>query len=79
MEFHVDGIAAAADMAAIATAIQTIDPAAVIDIDPETHALRVSAALQPGDLARALSTSGHPVDPLQIMQLPSNCCGGCGG
>lgn len=79
MEFHVDGLPAAADMAAITDAIYNIDPAALVDIDPATGALRVNAALSAADLTAALGDAGQEVAGLLVMQLPSNCCGGCGG
>jgi hypothetical protein len=79
MEFHVDGLPVTADMAAIADAIYSIDPAALVDIDPATGALRVSAALNANDLTAAIGTTGQEVGGILVMQLPSHCCGGCGG
>lgn len=79
MEFHVDGLPAAADMAAIADAIYNIDPAALVDIDPATGALRVNAAMSAADLSAAIGSAGQDAGSLLVMQLPSNCCGGCGG
>lgn len=79
MEFHVDGLPAAMDMAAITDAIHNIDPAALVDIDPATGALRVNAAMSAADVTSAIGTSGQQADGLLVMQLPSNCCGGCGG
>ncbi|MEO5835489.1 MAG: hypothetical protein ABIQ20_02205 [Thermomonas sp.] len=66
-------------MAAIADAIQSIDPAALVDIDPATGALRVNASMSADDLTTALGRTGQASDGLLVMQLPSNCCGGCGG
>ncbi len=79
MEFHVDGLAAAADMAAISEAIFIIDPAALVDIDPATGALRVNAAMSADDLTSAIGGAGQAADGLLVMQMPSHCCGGCGG
>lgn len=79
MEFHVDGLAPVADMAALSGAIQALDPAAVVDIDPSTGALRVSAAMSAADLTDAIGSTGQPVAGLLVMQMPSTCCGGCGG
>ncbi len=79
MEFHVDGLAPAADMAAITDAIQNIDPAALVDIDQSTGALRVNAAMSVDDLTTAIGSAGQQPDGLLVMQMPSNCCGGCGG
>ncbi len=79
MEFHVDGLPATADMAAITDAICNIDPAALVDLDPATGAMRVNAALNANDLTTAIGTTGQEVGGLLVMQLPSHCCGGCGG
>lgn len=79
MEFHVDGLAVAADMAAISEAIRAIDPAAMVDIDPATGALRVGAAMSADDLTAAIGNAGQQGNGLLVMQMPSNCCGGCGG
>ena len=79
MEFHVDGMPAKVDMAAITDAIFNIDPAALVDIDPATGALRVNASMSAADLTEAIDASGQSVDGLLVMQMPSNCCGGCGG
>ena len=79
MEFHVDGMPVTADMAAITDAIYNIDPAALVDIDPSTGALRVNASMSADDLTAAIGGSGQAVDGLLVMQMPSTCCGGCGG
>lgn len=79
MEFHVDGLPAPVDMAAITDAIYNIDPAALVDIDPSTGALRVNASMSADDLTIAIGSAGQQADGLLVMQMPSNCCGGCGG
>lgn len=79
MEFHVDGLPAAVDIAAITDAINFMDPAAQVDIDPATGALRVSAAISVEDLTTAIGSTGQQADRMLVMQLPSTCCGGCGG
>lgn len=79
MEFHVDGLPASADIAIITDAIHALDPAALVDIDPATGALRVNAALSAVDLTSAIGGAGQEANGLLVMQLPSNCCGGCGG
>lgn len=79
MEFHVDGLSAAADVAAITDAINNVDPAALVDIDPSTGALRVNASMSADDLTAAIGSAGQEVGGLLVMQLPSTCCGGCGG
>jgi hypothetical protein len=41
--------------------------------------LRVSASATAADLVEVLRQVGWPVAPEQVVQLPSICCGGCGG
>lgn len=79
MEFHVDGLSAAANVSAITDAINNIDPAALVDIDPSTGALRVNASMSADDLTSAIGSTGQAADSLLVMQMPSHCCGGCGG
>ncbi|MEO6227950.1 MAG: hypothetical protein ABIO61_08890 [Thermomonas sp.] len=79
MEFHVDGLSAAANVSAITDAINNIDPAALVDIDPSTGALRVNASMSADDLTSAIGSTGQAADGLLVMQMPSHCCGGCGG
>lgn len=79
MEFHVDGLPSSVDMPTITDAIQGIDPAALVDLDPATGALRVNAAMSAADLTAAIGSTGQDMGGLLVMQLPSNCCGGCGG
>lgn len=79
MEFHVDGLPGVADMAVITDAIHNIDPAALVDIDKPTGVLRVNAAMSADELKAAIGAAGQEVGGLLVMQLPSACCGGCGG
>ena len=78
MEFHVTARNVEAALAAIEGAIFDIDPAALVDIDPD-GTLRVAAALDAGELAGVLSGAGLVLAPGDIHQLPSICCGGCSG
>jgi len=79
MEYHVKLTAPVADLAAIAAAIEALDPAAQVDIDRPKQHLRVAAQLEASELKRLLDRAGYPVQPNQIAQQPSICCGGCGG
>lgn len=67
------------DLERIGRSLQSIDPAAVADIDSLNRAVRVSATMLDRELLEALAQAGHPVRPDQIERLPSVCCGGCGG
>ena len=79
MEFHVRLPHPIADLAAIEDAIQTCDPAAQIDIDKQGQNLRVAAFLKASELVSLLNSAGYEVNPMQVVQLPSICCGGCSG
>ena len=79
MEYHIRLAQPLADIRHIEAALQAIDPAAQVDMDkPKAH-LRVAASIDPPELMRALDEAGFAVLPHQILQLPSICCGGCGG
>lgn len=79
MEFRIELGNAAADVGAIDKVIRAVDPAASVDMDSTSTTLRVAAALDAFDLVRLLNQAGCPVAPRQVRQLPSVCCGGCGG
>ncbi len=79
MEFHVEITGGAPDLDAISETIFTLDPSAVVDIDPSGGLLRVAAAVDSAELIALLGRSGYPVDARQVRQLPSICCGGCSG
>ena len=77
MEFRIRLAAATPDVAAINDVLQSVDATAYVDIDPVDHSLRVTAWLEGEDITSLLTNSGHCVR--EIRQLPSICCGGCGG
>jgi hypothetical protein len=79
MEFRIELGSSAADVGAIDNAIRTLDPAATVDLDSVSATLRVAAALDAFDLVRLLEQAGLAVTRQQVRQLPSICCGGCGG
>lgn len=79
MEFHVRLAQPITDLATIEDAIQSFDPGAQVDIDKQGENLRVAAYVEASELVSLLNRAGYRVDPLQIVQLPAICCGGCGG
>jgi hypothetical protein len=79
MEFQVKLTNPIADFGMIEDAIRAFDPAAQVDIDDPCRTLRVAASVEASELAALLRDAGCPVSPLQIVQLPSICCGGCSG
>jgi hypothetical protein len=67
------------DIDAIEQAIGTVDPSALVDIDPAGRTLRVAAAIDAAQLLGLISRAGYPVTTDQLELVPSECCGGCGG
>ena len=78
MEFHVRASRPLPPLAVIADALLAFDPAAVVDIDP-AQGLRVNAAIDAQGLVVLLNQVGGAVDPDEVEQQPSVCCGGCSG
>lgn len=79
MEFHITLASRMPDLDAIETAICSFDPSAVVDIDASGQLLRVAAALDQDQLIALMGQAAFQVDPHQIHQVPSTCCGGCSG
>ena len=79
MEFHIKLTASIADLSAIENAIHEVDSSALVDVDPAGKMLRVATWFDADRLVSLIRQAGYPVDPLQVTQLPSICCGGCGG
>ena len=79
MEFHIRTQGLAPDLDAINRALVAVDPLAVADIDPLDASLRIAIELGSPELIVLLARAGCPVDWRQLEQVPSVCCGACGG
>src|SRR5574337_2094479 len=79
MEFHIKTRGVKPDLYAINSALRDVDPMAVADIGPEGASLRVAVELGSPELLALLTRAGYPVDWRQLEQVPSVCCGACGG
>lgn len=79
MEFHIKTRGVSPDLEAINDALIAIDPSAMADIDPSDASLRVAVELSSPELLALLTRVGYPVDWKQLEQMPSVCCGACGG
>ncbi|KZC39572.1 MULTISPECIES: hypothetical protein [Rhodanobacter] len=79
MEFHIALTEASPDPAVVQDALFNVDPTAVADLDMSGLVMRVSASATAADLIEVLRQVGWSVAPKQVVQLPSICCGGCGG
>jgi hypothetical protein len=79
MQFVLDTTGQAPDLAAIEAVVRALDPAALVDLDGNTHSVRIATTLTGGELRTQLRSAGVPAEGAQLVQLPSDCCGGCGG
>ena len=71
--------AASTDLAAIEHAIATLDPSALLDHDASGHTIRISTLATKDELLTCLQDAGATEPTRHLAQLPSDCCGGCGG
>ena len=79
MEFHIALTDASPDPSVIQDALFDVDPTAVADLDMSGLVLRVSSSATVADVIEVIRGTGWAVAPEQVVQLPSICCGGCGG
>lgn len=79
MEFHIALTDASPDPEAVQDALFDVDPTAVVDLDMSGLVMRVSSSVTAADLIEVLRQTGWSVNPEQVAQLPSICCGGCSG
>ncbi|KAA2284482.1 hypothetical protein [Arenimonas fontis] len=79
MEYEISLLGRQLPLAAIAEALLAADPAALLDVDGGRALLRLSTCLGSRELRRLLGEAGLAVSECDLRQLPSVCCGGCGG
>ena len=79
MEFHIPCDPSMPDVGAIEDAVLDVDPAALVDLDAAEQAVRVATWIESPQLAELLEEAGWTIRADRIVQLPSVCCGGCGG
>jgi len=78
MEFHIKTRGVSHDLDAIKDALTAVDPSAMADI-PSTRARAFAAEMSSPELLALLTRAGYPVEWKQLEQVPSVCCGACGG
>lgn len=66
------------ELPALERELQSVDPAALLDLDAD-GGLRISTWMTRGELGDALARAGLRFAEHALVQLPSECCGGCGG
>jgi hypothetical protein len=76
MEFHIRLSGSAPDPDIIEDAIRSVDPSALVDIDPASATLRIAASVSVKELVALIGRTGLPVAPSQVTHLPSMCCAG---
>ncbi|WP_133477575.1 hypothetical protein [Cognatilysobacter segetis] len=79
MQYEIAGVPATLDLPLFTQLITDADPAAVVDLAPGTRTLRMSTVLGTHAVLDALGRTGVDVASTEVDQLPSQCCGGCGG
>jgi hypothetical protein len=79
MQFKIHVEKDAPDLHALTHAFAEMDPSAVVDSALQGNALRLSTVLRDVDILNTCKDAGWMIDARQIEQLPSECCGGCGG
>jgi hypothetical protein len=67
------------DLSALDRAIAGLDPAALVDVDAGGRTIRMATVLTRDELLSCMQAAGLPADSSRLRQLPSICCGGCGG
>ena len=79
MQFKLQVCPPLVDVSRIEEVILAVDPAALVDLDgPGTH-VRVSSSIAANELCDLFAQAGCPVARSQLIDVPSECCGGCGG
>ncbi|HEY4555496.1 MAG TPA: hypothetical protein VIG68_03555 [Lysobacter sp.] len=79
MQYRIPAAPAEADVSTIESALTAADPAAVVDYDAHAGAVRVSTQLPGADVLALVRGAGLTIDAADIIRIPSECCGGCGG
>lgn len=68
-----------ADLVQVDRVLATLDPAALCDFDIGAGTIRIQTAATPAELIAGLREAGLEASASTLLQLPSECCGGCGG
>lgn len=79
MQFKIHVENDAPNLHALTLAFAEMDPSAIIDSALQGNALRLSTVLRDIDILNTCNDAGWAIHARQIEQLPSECCGGCGG
>lgn len=79
MEFHIDTTHINVNPTVVQAMLWQIDPASIVHLDSGGRQLRVSVESDARELLAMLHRIDLAVNAGDITQVPSICCGGCGG
>jgi hypothetical protein len=79
MEYHIDMAGVETDLRAIEDVLYDLDPAVIVAMARDGNTLRLTTYIPMTDLLGLIRQAGCRVEPHQVVELPSICCGGCGG
>jgi hypothetical protein len=79
MEFHIALVDGAPSPELVQDALFDVDPGAVVDLDMSGLVMRISASTTVEEVLAVLQQTGWQLTGKAVVQLPSICCGGCGG
>lgn len=79
MEYHIDMDGMKPDLRAIEDVLYDLDPAVIVAMARDGNTLRIATYMPMTDLLGLIRQAGCPLEPRQVVELPSICCGGCGG
>ena len=79
MQFNVLLTQPNVDVNAVERLLQQMDPSGLVDMDQRNLRLRISTYVSGAELIALMAQAGTPIRASQVEQVPSVCCGGCGG
>lgn len=79
MEYHIDMDGMKPDLRAIEDALYDLDPAVIVAMARDGNTLRIATYIPMTDLLGLIRQAGCQLELRQVVELPSICCGGCGG
>lgn len=79
MEFHINTSHATVNAGLVDEVLWQIDPASIAHLTADGCELRVNIEMDATQLLAVLQSNELPIDAADIIQIPSTCCGGCGG
>ena len=79
MQFALRTTGAAPDLAAMEHELAALDPAVLLDFDDAGRTVRISTSATAGEILAGVRKAGIAANADDLVLLPSECCGGCGG